>query len=79
MGKHLPVYETEPGHPKFSASATVEHLKRSVAMHSTPQGLLVYWNQPKNQKRRQLLNPQQYREVEDAFQFQLDVLNNVGG
>jgi hypothetical protein len=79
VGKHLPNYELEPGHPRFNALATAKHLTRAIEMHSTPQGLLAYWNQEKNRKRMALLPDNWREELERRFQFQLDVLNNAGG
>lgn len=79
MGKALPRPECEPGHPQFDVLATAKHLSYSIGVHGTPQGLISYWNQEKNRKRMALL-PEKWRvELERRFQFQLDVLNNVGG
>lgn len=71
--------KTEPGHPDFDALATARHLTNAIQFHQTPQGLLAYWNQKKNQNRLKLLPAKWSEELERRFQFQLDVLNNVGG
>jgi hypothetical protein len=51
---------------------------RRLVTHNTPQGLLSYWNQPKNRDRLKLLPAKWAEELEKRFNNQLDVLNNAG-
>jgi hypothetical protein len=71
-------YEPEKVPPILPAGLTCQHLTRSIEMHNAPQGLIAYWNQEKNWKRRQLLSDDQRQALDNHFQQHLEALNNAG-